>query len=175
MDDKKKEVAEDIKRICHDIVKEVAGTVNKRKFNYYKMTERRLYAYSTLKLNIVNYMKDLEDIKHESFERSKDFVTFLSNSGSKMQTDIETLRAAKTLEIKRKMHIDQSEIKEVDRALETIANEEYKDIIGLYYFENKSQEEIAQELHCVETTVWRQRKRLVDKLAIILYGADAVK
>jgi len=63
----------------------------------------------------------------------------------------------------------------VDRALDAIANEEYKDIIKLYYFESKPQEEIAKLLHCVETTVWRQRKRLVDKLAIILYGADAVK
>lgn len=173
--EKDKALAEDIRRICHDIVKDVAGTVAKLKVNYYKMTERRLYAYSTLKVNIENYKKDLEDIKVESFERSKDFVTFMSNSGTKMQTDIETLREAKTLEIKRKMHIDECEIKEVDRALDAIANEEYKDIIKLYYFESKPQEEIAKLLHCVETTVWRQRKRLVDKLTIILYGADAVK
>ena len=36
-------------------------------------------------------------------------------------------------------------------------------------------EEIAEKIHCDPTTVWRNRKRLIQRLAVRLYGVDAVK
>ena len=37
------------------------------------------------------------------------------------------------------------------------------------------QKEIAEAIPCVETTIWRNIGRLIDKLAIFWYGADALK
>jgi DNA-directed RNA polymerase specialized sigma24 family protein len=42
------------------------------------------------------------------------------------------------------------------------------------YFEQKSDDELAEELNCDVSTVWRNRGRLVTRLAIRLYGVDAV-
>ena len=42
-------------------------------------------------------------------------------------------------------------------------------------FKELTDEEIAGEIHCDATTVWRNRKRLVQRLAVRLYGADALR
>ena len=47
--------------------------------------------------------------------------------------------------------------------------------VSIRYFEETDDETIGQTLGCDTSTVWRNRKRLVQRIAIMLYGARAVR
>ena len=139
-----------------------------------KRTEKRLYAYPTLKANIERYKLDIEDVKKEDMKRSKDFVVFLRNSGGDERPDLEELREAKILVIEQKINRDRAELKEMTAALETVKKDEYYKLIPLIYFEKRHRDEVEREMNCDKTTVWRNKKRLLNVLNVSLYGADAL-
>lgn len=140
----------------------------------YQETERRLRAYPTLKANIVRYEADIEDIKHEDMGKSADIVMFQSHSGKAPELDLEDLRQAKIFSVTEKIRRDSIEVKEIDIALDYVSSYEYCQIIQLVYFENKTQKEIEDKMHCDRSTIWRNRKMLVNRISEVLYGADAI-
>lgn len=142
--------------------------------NIYRETERRLRAYPTLKANIARHEADIEDIKHEEMGKSTDIVMFQSHSGKTPESDLEELRQEKIFSITEKILRDSKETDEIDVALEYTKSYEYYRIIPLLYFENKTQQEIEKELNCDRSTIWRNRKMLVNRISEVLYGADAI-
>lgn len=62
----------------------------------------------------------------------------------------------------------------IDEALEKISNDDYFDIIRMKYFEGKTHEEIAEYLNVDVSTVSRNKKRLINKLAIYLFPDDSM-
>ena len=63
----------------------------------------------------------------------------------------------------------------IDNAVGMIADDRYTDIIRYAYFDGKTISEIASITNMEERTIYRQKKRLVKRLAIILYGDEALK
>lgn len=63
----------------------------------------------------------------------------------------------------------------IDGAMDMIADDRYINIVRYAYFDNKTISEIAQITNMEERTIYRQKKRLVKRLAIILYGDEALK
>ena len=55
-----------------------------------------------------------------------------------------------------------------------VADDEYYPIIRMKYFEGKTDEEIAPEIPCDPSTVRRNKSRLIRRIAVKLYGAQAV-
>lgn len=142
--------------------------------NAYQATERRLRAYPALKANIKRYEADIKDIAHEDMGKSADIVMFQSHSGKTPERDLEELRQEKIFLLTERLHRDTKEVQEIEVALDFIKDQEYFRIIPLVYFEGRSQKEIEKELHCERSTIWRNRKALVGKMSIVLYGADAI-
>ena len=70
---------------------------------------------------------------------------------------------------------DEHEIEAIERALAAISDDPYYLAVTGKYIDHMTDEEIAGEIHCDATTVWRNRKRLVQRLAVRLYGADALR
>lgn len=165
---------EAIKRIARQVMNEGVDKGKKQAKNRYKQTESRLYAYPILKQNIERYRADIEDIKHEDMRKSHDFVLFMSNSGRSPEIDIEDLRAGKILLAEQKIARDEKEIDEINVALQTIEDDPYYQIIPMHYFDNQEQDKIMTACHCTETTLWRNRKALISRINIALYGADAL-
>lgn len=64
------------------------------------------------------------------------------------------------------------EVAAMELALAAIANDPYYSIIELYYFEGKSTAEVGKKLYCDCCTVQRHRRRLVWRMAAILYDID---
>lgn len=140
-----------------------------------KLTKKRLYAYPQLKGNIERYKLDIEDIRRETFGKSKSIVIFQRNSGDNAEKlTIEEQRAAKIRLIEQKIERDEAEIKEMDAALAQIEDDPYYRLIQMRFFQKMSRDEIAEEFPCDPTTVSRQLGRLLDTLNISLYGADAL-
>lgn len=61
----------------------------------------------------------------------------------------------------------------IDKALTSLYDDLYYDIIPMIYFENESREKVAEYFDTTVTTISRNKKRLIDKLSILIF-ADSV-
>jgi len=138
----------------------------------YKATEKRLYAYTILKCKITDLKEKIEEVQaYGAPTRSKSVVRF-SKTG--MRLTPEEIAEALVQDMTADVAGNEAEIETIDKALTIIADDPYADIIALKYFESKSKDEIADALHCDPTTVWRNGSRLVNRLAVFLYGVSAI-
>lgn len=62
----------------------------------------------------------------------------------------------------------------MERALNMIKDDEYIGIIQALYIEGKSTEETETLLKIDRRTLYRQRRRLIKRLAVIIYGDEAL-
>lgn len=63
----------------------------------------------------------------------------------------------------------------IDKALSTIENDEYYEVITQFYFEGKTRENIAEYFECDVKTVTRNKSRLINKLKIILFSDKTIE
>lgn len=62
----------------------------------------------------------------------------------------------------------------IETALKTIQNDYYFEVIALYYFEKMTREEVAEHFNTSETTISRNKKRLIDNLSAVLFSDDLI-
>jgi DNA repair exonuclease SbcCD ATPase subunit len=141
--------------------------------NLFKQTELRLYAYPELQGNIEKYNRDIQDLRQETPGRSKDIV-FFSMHGGGTRLSADEIQEARIMILQKKIYRDQTEIDEIDYALQAVRNDDYYPIIEMKYFKGKNDDEIALEVSCDPSTVRRNKSRLVRKIEIKLYGAEVV-
>lgn len=138
----------------------------------FKATEKRLYAYPVLQAKIKDDEEMLEEIEQYGLRgRSKSITRFIK-SGIRLEPD--EIKEAVMLDLRATIDGDKYEISRIDKAIEQIADDEYRDIIRYKYFEQKSEDEIADLMHCAPRTVRAHKSRLVGRLLVFLYGAGAL-
>ena len=150
---------------------EMKGT-NIEKESYRDKTLKKLKAYPILKNNIREYKKDLEDIYKEEFGTSPAVHIVQGYHCSDMTVD--EIRHIEALKIEVKMYRDEKIINEIDRALLEIDSDYYAVVIRYMYFDKMKIEDIAKLLSCDKATIYRNRNRLLDILALKFYGGDVV-
>jgi DNA-directed RNA polymerase specialized sigma24 family protein len=172
------EVIRIIKKSVDEAVKKAADAVirankefdaNQR--NYFRETERLLYSLPALRLKVAQDEEDLRNDQVKLKEKSKDIV---KPSQRGVSYDQETKEERYIEQRKESMERTKKEIARIERALETIQEDEYYDIIPLKYWDQLSPAEIAERLCCDERTYRRHKNRLVNKLKVVLFGADAL-
>ena len=120
----------------------------------FKATERRLYGLPTLKIKLEDDLERLEEFKlYGPRERSKSITRFVKN-GNRLTPD--EIWEAVLMDMEATIAADRYEIETMERALATVRD-------------------IAEALECDTSTVWRHRKRLVQRVAVWLYGAEALR
>lgn len=62
----------------------------------------------------------------------------------------------------------------IETAMNTIKGDYYYDVISLYYFDGMTREEVAERFNTSETTISRNKKRLVDALSAVLFSDDLI-
>lgn len=169
------EIAKIISESIDKAVKKAASAIKKaneeveaEQKNYFKETERLLYSLPALKLKVSQDEEDLEKGLMIQKRKSKDIVAFTTGSKSSSQDDDYIERRISSMERTKR------EILRVERALETIEHDKYYDIIPYKYWDELSPEDIAEKLCCDERTYRRHKNRLINKLKVILFGADAL-
>ena len=65
------------------------------------------------------------------------------------------------------------EIGKMKRALEEISSDPNYDLIPALYFQGLKTRITADICHCDKSTIWRNRNRLLDRLALLLFGVAA--
>lgn len=123
--------------------------------------------------NIKRYELDIADLKKEKITgKSKDITSYSECGGIRLTP--EEKQEAKIIAVEIKKARDEAEVKEIKTALSEVADDAYYKIIEHRYFGNMTDEDIAVALNCERTTVWRNRARLVKKISVIFFGADAI-
>ena len=138
----------------------------------FKSTEKRLYALPTLIKKVESDKGWVISLRMEGApERSSSIVRF-SASGVRLSGDeiIETL----IMDAQAKIAADEYEIATMQKALDIIGDDPYYDIINLKYFNGHTDDEIGDELNCDPRTIRRNKNRLIQNMAIFLYGVRAV-
>lgn len=122
-------------------------------------------------------MKNIEKIIEDTVNRT---VLKLKMSG--LMKDDRKTAAQKTEEILKnyprfKLSDQPYTIKlcdKIETAMNTIKDDYYYDIISLYYFDGMTREEVAERYNTSETTISRNKKRLVDALSAVLFSDDLI-
>ena len=168
----KKSVDEAVKKAAEAII-QANKELDASQRNYFKETERLLYNYPALKLKLAQDEEDLANGLVHPKERSKDIVCVSKGSGYGPH---DPLSQAERYIAERKASMERTkrEIQRIERALETVQDDEYYDIIPMKYWDLVQPAQIAERLHCDERTCRRHKNRLVNKLKVVLFGADAL-
>lgn len=167
----------DNKKLIHDTVVATLAACNDRAkpADCYKATEARLWAYSTLKDNMIEYAKDIQDLEREHItEKSKD-ITCWGGAGSRLSP--EEKQQARIIAVQVKLERDKTELHKINRALDRLEASEGEpavDLIRQVYFFRRNLEDVAVLEGVSLSTIQRRRTRLVRQLALILYGAEAL-
>ena len=141
--------------------------------NYYKKTEKLLYAYPALKEIIKSTYIDIEDLITQGVQScSKDIVKMPRfNEGVKKDMDDILLDR---VEAKRdSLKLTEFDVVWIEKAIKKLTAHE-RDLVKLKYFKNMSMAEISDKLYCSESTVKRVRRRVITTLSINLFGSAAI-
>jgi len=155
---------ESVKAVAHD---------SSTERNYFRETEILLYNYPALRLKVAQdeeFLYDPNASTAPTSNRSKDIVVFSTRNAGSHGLDIDQY----TQGVKSSMMRTRQEVLRIDRAMEAITDDKYYGIIPLKYWDGLTIEEISEKIVCDEKTVRRNRSRLVNKLKIMLFGADAL-
>jgi hypothetical protein len=139
----------------------------------YRATERRLYALEDLRSKVQDDQLRLEEYRQGRLDsRSASFIR-LNRSGTRLTP--EEMAEALCRDVESSIARNQYEINQLERALQGIERDCYYQTVHGRYIQGKTDERLAEELCCDPSTVRRNRKRLVQRLAVRLYGIEAVE
>lgn len=139
----------------------------------FKATERRLYALPDLREKLEDDRERLAEIRaFGPRSRSKDIARF-TKTGVRLTP--EEIFEAVVADTEADIAADEHEVEAIEKALSAISADPYYLVITGKYIDHLTDEEIAGKIPCDTTTVWRNRKRLVQRLAVRLYGSDALR
>ena len=159
-----------IEKTADTAVIKFAKMNNVQDINYYKKTERLLYAYPALKEIIKSTYVDIEDFINQGVQfRSKDIVKMpKANEGIRKDLDDVLLER---IESKRdNLKRTEFDVAWIEKALEKLSEDEMF-LISMKYFNNMSMLDIADKIHCSESTVKRLRRRAITNTSINLFGS----
>ncbi len=148
-----------------------------KKDSFYK-TEELLKNYTRIKKSIDFLTQKLENLKKEQSKLKKvlvksDKVVLKEEEKNYYYTD-ETLEN----DINELMQLiikTKAEVEFVDSCLKEIEDDEYYDVIRLWYFEkNYTREKIAEIFDCDLKTITRNKTRLINKLKYLIFSRDSV-
>ena len=167
----RKTVDESVKKAAEAIIR-ANKELDASNRDYFKETERLLYSLPALRLKVAQDEEDLRNGLVSLPEKSRDIVK-PSQGGYRMH-DPDAREERYIADRIESMERTKKEIARIERAIETIQDDEYYDIVPLKYWDLMQPAQIAEALHCDERTYRRHKNRLVNKLKVVLFGADAL-
>ncbi len=141
----------------------------------YQKTEKLLKNYNKIKKSLSLLETELKELREEKGKISESIsktnkVALKDNENNYYYTD-ETLEnrinELNQLTIKVK-----AEITFIDNCLNEIKNDEYYEIITLFYFHNKTAEYLAEKFDTSTQTIYANKKRLIHELSYLITPLD---
>jgi len=170
----KKEIEACIKKTSEKTAAEVVEQFKRQRLvkssmSFYKKTEIILYNYEKLKLAVMQKDEDIKYIEEHGLpERSKSIVFYSTSAGNINAGD-------RYLELIEKYKSEKAETERdlirIENALDKVKSDKYYKIIEFKYLkqEARTDEELAEKLNKDQSTITRNRNRLMNELKTILF------
>lgn len=172
---KGKRIPDAVLAVIEETAKQVAQTMyaerNRIPDNCYKQTIKRIKALPILMERVEDNRARLGEDGNLMPGKSKSIVRF---SASGVRADPEEMLEAVRRSVEAHLAADQEEIDLVTRALEYVKEDLYYPAVYDGLVLHKTDEQLAEELYCDESTVRRNRSRLIRIIAVRLYGVEAL-
>lgn len=139
----------------------------------FKATERRLYAIPDLREKLADDEEELNDTRLYGLKERSHSITRFFKSGVRL-TPEEILEAV-IIDLEANIAATRHELEVLEKALASIQDDPYYLTVTGKYVERMQDSEIADEIPGDTSTVWRRRKRLIQRVAVRLYGVEAIK
>lgn len=141
--------------------------------DYFREVEKLLYSYNALKTKVEMDKKDIRDLRKEKFNKTTwHDMSNVTNANPEIDDEIRHLQKIRSRE--RSMKRTMIEIERIDKALKQIEHDPSYCFIKMYYFDGMQMEVICEQYNYTQRHVRRIRQKLIGKLQIILFGADAL-
>ena len=141
-----------------------------------RVIERHLRNYKTYKVAIKNLQKQLDYIMPNitaSYELKEGSTGVFNIKSSTEEAVLDRLESARALQLHEQIRQYKLIVESIDEALEALGEQE-KRFIQLRYFEGRSIEKAAEELHCSVQNAFKIRSHALDRLVISLKDVSRV-
>ncbi len=169
------EVSPAVMAVIEETVKKAFETMyaarDFRPDNCYKQTIKRIKALPILRERVEEYSARLGENGNLMPGKSKSIVRF---SASGVRADPEEMLEAVRRTMEAHLAADQEEIDTVTTALSCVQDDFYFPAVYDGLVLHKSDIELAEQLYCDESTIRRNRSRLIRIIAVRLYGVEAI-
>lgn len=151
--------------------------VKKKVINTFKKTEQLLYNYNAF-LDVVKDKKEMiEQIQKVGLsKRSGSFIPMPEDTGFKVIKSEEEKENEAIETLENSIETTERFIKLIDNALDTISDDPYFEVVKMHYFHGMKYASIADKWPVTidESTICRNKNRLVKKMSIYLFSDDVI-
>ncbi|MDR3598535.1 hypothetical protein [Clostridium sp.] len=168
-----KTIEKTAKATAKEIIDELRNrNMIRRELSYYKKVELLLYNYENLKDAIKQKDEEIKHIEEYGLPQASGSVVVYQTSGGGISPEDRYLQLID--KYKAEKIETQRDLTRIENALDKIREDKYFDIIRLKYLnlqkdKLETDEKIAERLEKDQSTVTRNRKRLMNKLITILF------
>lgn len=151
------------------------GLVKDNKQTPFQKTEQLLYNYNNFQSAVKDKYEQIENLRQLGLPQKSKSITSVSSNMGMINTDNEYEKIENRIEmLKSTILVTSQFIAIIDSALDKISDDPYYDLIRLKYFEEKSREDIADEMGVDVSTITRNKNRLIDILKITLFSDEVI-
>lgn len=160
-----------VKEAAKEMIQELRNSnYIKKEISYFRKVEILLYNYNKLKSAVKQKDEDIEYIEQNGLpQRSGSIIMYKSSGGGNISSEERYMQLIEKYKLE-KLETER-DIRRIENALSKIKNDKYYEIIKLKYIseEKSSDEEIAEVLSKDQSTITRNRKRLINSIKVILF------
>ena len=167
----------DIDRIADKIIdrmKNEKEIKTEKQLTPFQKTEKLLSELSLLKGAIDSKNMLIEDLKKEGISIQKRDTGVNAQSSKVYLSELEKVEN-RIEKLQEEITRIENVVNMVERALDTIRNDKYYNIIEMKYFEDLTFENIAEKLNISVRTAKRHKNFMIRQLQIIIFSDDVLK
>ena len=149
---------------------------SKQERSAYQKTEMLLWNYRGFQRVVKEKLDKIEDIKRYGVPQKGNAVH--SYGGTSIVRDITTSQESKEdaiCNIKDSIQEIIEVLELIDRSMDNLRNDPYYKILEMHYFEGRTQEDIAVHYNCTQSTIAKNKSRLVRELSVRLFPNEVAK
>jgi DNA-binding CsgD family transcriptional regulator len=133
-------------------------------------TEKRLRNLPVLQEKILKDRESIAELEAHGSPMHSAVLARFKSSGSLSPEDMVEVAIQN---MRDSIVISEHEIAMIEKGLSFIKGDQYAEIIPLLYFDGMTARDVAEAMSCDRSTIFRQKARLVQRIAVFLYGVNA--
>ena len=167
----------DIDRIADKIIERMKNEKEiktEKQLTPFQKTEKLLFELSLLKGAIDSKNMLIEDLKKEGISIQKRETGVNVQSSKVYLSELEKVEN-RIEKLKEEIVRIENVVNMVERALGTIRNNKYYDIIEMKYFDDLTFEHISEKLDISVITAKRYKNKMIRQLQLVIFSDDVIK